>query len=280
MYLVLLYFAVTIATAVTVIPAGQLSAVNEAIAASQPGNVIILSSGTFYGCETDTIVLNRNITLQGMCRRFAKQASIVRSSTGENAAIDCNGSGVAIRTASGCDGAVVDSITIANATTGIVHDTACNVTLFNVTVTHCTNRAINVTAGGMELRLCLIANNTNTVYGGGGVYSSCASTKLDIVSSTFLGNIACSHGGGLYGINGVRVNVFHSVFRENVANNDGGAIYVDTSLTIIFNTTIISNSAVNGGGWYAKGQTRMSSSTVKYNTAISDGGGVLVWVLV
>lgn len=48
-----------------VVPAGSLSAVNDAIASAQPGEQIILSSGTFYGCEVDTIVLNKNITLKG-----------------------------------------------------------------------------------------------------------------------------------------------------------------------------------------------------------------------
>lgn len=69
MTVVYVVFVVTIVLSLVqcaIVPAGSLSAINDAIAAAQPGEMIFLSSGTFYGCSTDTILLNRNVTLQGM----------------------------------------------------------------------------------------------------------------------------------------------------------------------------------------------------------------------
>lgn len=119
---------------------------------------------------------------------------------GDNSIIDCSGEGVAIQTSSGCNGAVIESIFIRNASTGIVHSTtASDVTVINVTISYCSFRAINVTGGGMELVSSMITNNTNTVqYGGGGVYAEGSTTQLTIIRSSFIGNKAFGNGGGLF----------------------------------------------------------------------------------
>lgn len=64
--LIVLLLAPLAFSASTSVPAGHLGAVNAALSTAQHGDVIILGSGTFYGCDTDKILLNKNVTIRGM----------------------------------------------------------------------------------------------------------------------------------------------------------------------------------------------------------------------
>ena len=88
------------------------------------------------------------------------------------------------------------------------------------------------------------------------------------------------------GINGGAVELFNSdtfitnsVFRDNKAQNNGGAInsgLSDNAVKIIAGT-IVSNSAVYGGGiwWDSNTNLTIRKSVISGNTAVQDGGGIL-----
>lgn len=145
---------------ITVVP-GPLSNVRSAVLSSQTGDIINLSSGLYHTCSA-SIMIDRAITI---------------TSNGM-AVIDCNGTDTTVfKTATGCDGAVISSITITNATGAISHTVKFNITISNFTASYHTNA---VSCNGCYMT---IKNSTITKSKNSNVYVS-ANSQVTVVDST------------------------------------------------------------------------------------------------
>jgi CSLREA domain-containing protein len=128
---------------------------------------------------------------------------------------------------------------------------------------------------------CEVLNNSADR--GGGIYLNQSTQSPHTVLRTLVsGNSAVGnqennqsysgHGGGVLMI--TPANVVQSVIEKNTAKNSGGGIYTTSnSENLIDQSAIINNTAVSGGGIFAR-RTTIRQSTVSGNTA-SIGAGVL-----
>ncbi|MFA5551289.1 MAG: choice-of-anchor Q domain-containing protein [Trueperaceae bacterium] len=162
--------------------------------------------------------------------------------------------------------------------------------------------------GIMEIEGSLISGNTALIGDGGGVYSGWAGgnyrvddtdlKSLVIVNSRIVGNRAVGNGGGIYSVQILAIS--DSTVANNVAEGaaGGGGVFAfapaqgavppqdednQRGETIITGTTFSGNEARTGNGGaivvdVAVGalepRFRMTNSTVAYNSAELDGGGL------
>lgn len=106
-------------------------------------------------------------------------------------------------------------------------------------------------AGVIIVSNSLIANNTSTFMGGGGVYVS----------------------------NGAAFFAYHTDIRDNVGNGGGGGIWSDGEVLEIHASTLVSNTASRGGGVCTEGgRCTVRDSSVIDNLATADkGGGIFAY---
>jgi hypothetical protein len=137
-------------------------------------------------------------------------------------------------------------------------------------------------AGGRDARVAIkdsAFSDCQAGTSGGGIYAGSIS-KLTIVKSTIIGNLASAVGGGLdleIGLD--RVLIKSSVIDHNSAD-DGGGLYssdmVPTDRVKLVNSTVFGNTAnSNGGGLALVGSNTMSllNVTVASNISTPDFGG-------
>ena len=133
----------------------------------------------------------------------------------------------------------------------------------------------------LTITTSIIQGNTAAL-DGGGIWNR---GIISLTTSTIGQNSAAMNGGGIYNNNGgtVRLDTGATV-ASNQAQGDGGGIYntgVGTSLTIL-SSSILSNTTPSiggdGGGLFNNGMATATifDSTIRANTVISDGGGILV----
>jgi hypothetical protein len=133
------------------------------------------------------------------------------------------------------------------------------------------------TSGSLALLASTISSNS--AYGsqagkGGGVF---ARASLTLVDSTISGNTATAVGGGAYVYlnGGGSASVAYSTIDHNAARYCGGAALQVSSK--VSNTTVSYNTAVNGsygGLCFFDGQSAIANSTVVFNLATNETGGV------
>ncbi|MBW6466582.1 MAG: hypothetical protein K0B06_08775 [Brevefilum sp.] len=153
--------------------------------------------------------------------------------------------------------AVEISENLANYGGGISHDTAQTMTLVDST----------------------ISKNTANQQGGG-LYSGSASTGVvnTITNSIFLENTSVNYGGGIFNYGNLEIT--HSRFEANTATNQsGGGIYTygDAVTTRVEQSTLIKNTAFNGGGIINYSNLEILDSSFIENTALGTsgyGGGI------
>jgi CSLREA domain-containing protein len=126
--------------------------------------------------------------------------------------------------------------------------------------------------GTVTIDGCNITGNSARF--GGGVASS---GSLTILNSTIANNTATLHGGGVgttFGSGAGSLRIDRSTISNNIADSQGGGLYHQAApLALITNTTISSNTALEGGGIGNNDQLILRSVTITANTA-SEGGGV------
>jgi len=142
---------------------------------------------------------------------------------------------------------------------------------------------VNSNTSGSSLASVTVNNSTicGNVAGqiGGGINCSANSTIVTVNNSTISGNTANNGAGGIFSRRNP-TTVINSTISENVAaNGNGGGISSDS--VIVINSIINSNVAPNGkgGGIYSFSSNGFPSievihSTMKWNNAGSDGGGI------
>lgn len=124
-----------------------------------------------------------------------------------------------------------------------------------------------------------ISGNT-TSNSGGGIYANSNLTSSSLASvtvnnSTICGNIAYWSGGGIYcSANSTFVTVNNATISGNTANNGAGGIFSRRNPTTVINSTISGNVAVNGdGGGISSDSVIVINSTINSNVAPNGNGG-------
>ncbi|MCS6828149.1 MAG: CSLREA domain-containing protein [Caldilinea sp.] len=108
---------------------------------------------------------------------------------------------------------------------------------------------------------------------GGGIYAF-DSSSVAIFKSTFTSNRATLSGGGLYNTGSSDVLVGNSTFADNQAGFAGGGVANLASLTVV-NSTLAGNSATNGGGVNAGGDTTLQNTIIADSLSGGDCLGAL-----
>ena len=137
----------------------------------------------------------------------------------------------------------------------------------------------------MQVTDCIFLGNYAT--GGGGGIDTGGATSL-IVSSLVQGNSTAARGGGVEAVGG-QLLIENSVIAGNASQSDGGGVEIETTGTganasVIVNTTIAFNSAVNANGGQIgggidignagafTGALTLLNDTINGNYAITGGG--------
>ncbi len=143
------------------------------------------------------------------------------------------------------------------------------------------NRAVGSYGGGIynhggasQLTLLDSTVSGNRAIGtnGGGVYND----NIFISSGTiFSGNLAISHGGGVFNSASGKVTFSNGTLRNNTAQADEGGALFNAGTATFDNTAINNNLAGAGGGVYNAGgaQLTIETSNIGPNTAANQTGG-------
>ena len=127
--------------------------------------------------------------------------------------------------------------------------------------------------GTLTVDSCVISGNEALI--GGGIYNT---RVLEIVRTTIANNTATDAGGGLANSSQdvpKSLTIDSSTISNNISGTQGGGILNSgTSLSIISNTTISSNSAVQGAGISNLDNLHLDAVTITANDASSNSGGI------
>lgn len=135
---------------------------------------------------------------------------------------------------------------------------------------------------GLRLFNCTIRGNR--AENGAGLHAQPSSARLSWC--IFEDNHALNRGGGLWG-HAINYKVTHTIFRNNSASR-GGAVYLNSissggsSLPVVYftNSLFHDNHATQGGAMYvaggsvASGKVTVVNSTLAFNSATLEGGGI------
>ena len=267
--------------------------IQAAIDKSASGDTVQIAPGTYIEQLT---IRDRNLTLTGQSAastfldggQLYQILSVSREST---PSMTVSLSGVTLRNGNG--GAIFNDaysyLTISNS--NITNNTSSNgggifnngfLKLINVTVS--ANTATSLEGGGIynlgyiELSGVLLTNNEAPNGGGISNRNALTITASSIVSN--IGNGGTDGGGGIYNVTpSSKLILLNSTLSGNTTrtNNFGGGAILNRGILTGTGTTIVGNTADNGGGIYndTSGQAFFSYSSISGNTAVvSDGGGI------
>lgn len=260
---------------------GAATTIQAAIVASDHGDVIIVSNGTFKAAGTEVVNINKSVDIRSLAGRDLtiidgeeSRRCVQMASNAEEYPIYLTGftirngqasSGAGINADSLCEMIVSDCSIISNYTAdkggGVRKATAYTI---------------------LTLTNCLIANNTADVYGGG-IYTLTGRVRVydcDIISNKSAG--AAGIYGGASTSTGIIIEVFSSLIQYNEATNDnGGGVGLHlqgNSISMLDGCTIANNRTANrGGGIYTRdwtGTNIISYCVFNNNESSSFGGGL------
>lgn len=195
---------------------GDYGTISAAIAASNDGDTIYLSDGTYTGAG--------NLNLD-----YAGKAITIRSQSNnpELCIIDCEGSSRGLYFHNGENAtSVFSGITIKNGSFSYGGGLYCS-------------------GSGPTIENCIFDNNYASSHGGGMRLMS--NSNITLINCIIKNNSTVGVGGGLSLHTGSSATIRNCVFDSNIAAT-GGAIRVNGSTAIITNSTIVNNIATTGGG--------------------------------
>ena len=261
---------------ITVCASGcDYTSINDAIAASNDGDVIQLSAETYFeGEQIDP--LGKAIMLRGVLNKAGEPASLLDGS-GTHRVLTCqSGEG---------SGTVFDNLVIQNGLAsggfpdyygGGMYNKDSRPTLTNCTFT---NNSANAHGGGMyndgsspTLDNCGFTENSANGYGGG-VASEYDSLPV-LTDCSFSKNTA-GRGGGMYNHANSDPILKDTSFTANIAGNGGGMFNSGESDPRLEGCEFTLNSAFSGGGMSNRSSSPVLISCVlEENSADGDGGGI------
>lgn len=120
---------------------------------------------------------------------------------------------------------------------------------------------------------CIIRNNVSNGIGGGVYINSATGTSQTALNNCVISGNSASLGGGLCDRNSSTIT--NCRITGNTASTKGGGVYLYNTDKLVFKGCIISNNtAVLGGGIYARGQCTMTNCDIVMNHADESYGGV------
>ena len=122
----------------------------------------------------------------------------------------------------------------------------------------------NTEGNNMIIENCTFINNVAKIEGQEAPY-------VQNISKT---SYPTGRAGAVY-VYGNNTKIINTVFENNTASDDGGAIYIEGWYTIIENSTLYDNSAINGTIFIEGSNTRITNSNLFNNNAIN-GAGIYV----
>ena len=290
----------------------QFPTVTDAVAASRPGDTLLIAPGTYLendirtfhslvftqsdpGCLTESsgqqVVIDggggpRVLTLRAMPNPAVVQIHNLTITNGSDAA------GGVLRAIGDVQLTISNSVLsngVATVSGGcLVIETYDTAVLNSTTVENCvssdTGGGITVWTGGLDLRGATVVRN-NTARTGGGIL-----TDVDLVmtdTAQVSDNTAFNDGGGVRAYGSLRM-YSDATIRHNSANLGGGvAIPPFGEATLRGDSNIAYNNATHGGGVYMNGDTTRAadgvrparltlyhSASIYSNDATINGGGV------
>ncbi len=129
----------------------------------------------------------------------------------------------------------------------------------------------------LSIEQSVIRDNA-TIGLGGGILARFGSVSL--IDSTLSGNVATSHGGGIYHRGDFQnqfatLTITDSTISGNTAGGNGGGVFAFNSDSHVTASTISGNTAVEGGGVFANGRSLIvDGTTVSGNRSSGAGGGI------
>ncbi|MCX6089999.1 MAG: right-handed parallel beta-helix repeat-containing protein [Candidatus Atribacteria bacterium] len=226
------------------------SLIQNAINASSPGDIIIVSPGTYF---ENIDFIGKNITV--------RSTNPSDSGTVASTIIDGNHTGAVVSFQNGeTSAAVLQGFTIINGS-GFFH------------------LGLTYLGGGIWCYSSspTISNNIirdNNAVGGGGIY--CYSSSPVITNNTIYNNSSSGNGGGIECDMYSSPTITNNTVNNNSATEDGGGIWCYSSSPTI-NNNIINNNASNiAGGIYCDmySSAIISGNTINNNRATNNGGGI------
>lgn len=220
----------------------QYLTIQEAIDASQPGDTIVVASGTYRLYSGNINISKKSLTLKSS---FGAQKTIIEG-RGDSPVITIADESLA----------VIDGFTITS-----IHDPDTHV----------------VRGGGVycaPLSSPTVVNNVitgNHAVFGAGVY--CApSSAPSITNNVISGNKAVRFGGGIFSYT-ASPNIVNNRIEANEASSAGGGIFCDRDTPRITNNVIWKNKAKSGGGISCdRSFCTIINNTITKNEAAYGGG--------
>ncbi len=132
---------------------------------------------------------------------------------------------------------------------------------------------------GVQVLIQNVTIQNGTAAVGAGLHVTDGGTQLTINYSVVRNNHGTTTGFtgvGLAAESGAGVEINQSAFTGNIGLGEGGAILNDGSIVAIYNSTLSSNQASDGGAVFTRigGQTTLNHVTVAFNNATNTGGGL------
>jgi len=239
--------------------------IQDAIAAAQINNTILVSQGTYV---ENIDLLGKKIILKSV---MGPGVTTIDGSQADSV--------IKFQSIEGND-TVIDGFTITNGKAisgGGVYCFLSSPTILNNNI--CTNEANN--GGGIYCFSCSPIIESNEIYYnsansvGGGI--GCTNNSSPLITKNNIYENTASSGGGLncYDCSSV---ISNNMIKENTAGS-GGGIGLWNSPLLIINNLIIKNTAGDGGGLYSDSSSfKIINSTIVENSASSTGGGGRCWL--
>jgi hypothetical protein len=110
-----------------------------------------------------------------------------------------------------------------------------------------------------------ISGNKTLFAPGGGINSCCFDATVIIRNSTIANNRSARHAGGIGIGAGATIVITNTTISGNISESDGGGGLDVYGTARIYNSTVVSNSAISGGG-----VRNLSGSTILKNTIVAN----------
>ena len=133
-----------------------------------------------------------------------------------------------------------------------------------------------ITKGKVDIRKCIIENNSATSGTGGGVHIKDASAAV-FEENAIKDNFSDRDGGGIYIFSCPSLTFTLNNISKNYSDGHGGGIYISGGTTAIFDSNLISENQAStgeGGARIRASDIRFANNTVTGNQSGGYGGGL------